>query len=141
MASAFGPRNERAISANLVMLDRLTTRNDRGIEHSLILYLTRDLIRLLDDPVDCRAGRSLGLLAEFCEHFVEALDLFVGFFQMSLEAGYQIAIGRFFDHLRKCLGDLMLCVIDVLQLMQEQVFHCFDVFAENAHESLLYDGH
>src|SRR3569623_1730649 len=92
-------------------------------------------------PSIAGAGRALELLAELFEHLVQALDLLVSFVQMRLEARYQIAIGRFLDHLRKRLGDLLLRVIDVLQLMQQQVIHCFDVFGENAHVSLLCDGH
>jgi hypothetical protein len=40
----------------------------------------------------------------------------------------KVAVGRLVDHLGQCFGDLLLGVIDVLQPMQQQLVHRFDVF-------------
>ena len=74
-----------------------------------------------------------GLLAELLEDLLKPLDLLVGFFEMALKPGDQVAVGRFFDHLGQRFNDLLLGVVDVLQTMDQQVLHGFDVLGEDSH--------
>jgi hypothetical protein len=76
-------------------------------------------------------------MAEFGENLVEALDLIVGIDHVGLKSGLQIGVGRHVGHFRNRLGELLLGVIDVLQLMEKHVFHGFDVFGEDAHVCLV----
>src|SRR6185436_12998399 len=60
-----------------------------------------------------------------------------GFFEMIAQALAEIAIGCLVDHLGQRFYDLMFCVIDVLQAMNEQVVHCLNVLGEETHGSSL----
>jgi hypothetical protein len=120
------------------MLDRLGVGDDRGIEHGLVLDLAGGLVGFLDQSVDRRAIRSLRLLAELGKYLVEALDLIFGIDDMRLEAGFLIRVGGHVRHFRNGLGELLLGIIDVFQLMEEKVFHRFDVFCENSHLSFSF---
>ena len=77
--------------------------------------------------------RPAGLLAELLEHLLKPLDLLVGLFEMAFQPGDEVAVGRLFDHLGKRFDDLLLSVIDVLQTMDQQVFHRFYVLGEDSH--------
>ena len=57
--------------------------------------------------------------------------------RVRLEAGSQCRRGRLVDHLGQRLGDLVLRVIYVLQLVEEQVVERDDVVAEKTHELCL----
>ena len=141
MAEFFGPGDQRAVSRDLVMFDRLRTRHDGGVEHGLVVDLARDRVGFLDQAVDRRAVRRLGFLAEFLEDLLQAIDLGIGFFEMRFEAGGEITVGGLLDHLRQRPGDLLLGIIDVLQAVHEHVFHGCDVFGEKSHLNLLWvDG-
>ena len=86
MAELLGPGDERAVARDLVMLDRLRIRDDRGIENRLVVDFTGGLVRFLDQAVDRRAVRAVRLLAELREDLLQPLDLLVRLFQMLLEA-------------------------------------------------------
>ncbi|MDB5610349.1 MAG: hypothetical protein JWP25_7249 [Bradyrhizobium sp.] len=62
------------------MLDDVRVRNDRGVQHGLVLDLGGRLVGLLDDAVDRRTLRPAGLLAEFLEDLLKPLDPLVGLF-------------------------------------------------------------
>jgi hypothetical protein len=46
MAKLLCPRDQRAVARHLVVLDCLSGRDQRGIEHWFLLDLTRDFRRL-----------------------------------------------------------------------------------------------
>jgi len=97
--------------------------------------LARDFVGLLDDTVDRRAIRALRSLAQFGEHLVQPLNLLVGLLEMVLETCREVTVSCQVDHFRQNLCDLLLRIINVLQAVQEQVIHGFDVFRENAHST------
>jgi hypothetical protein len=53
--------------------------------------------------------------------------------KMVAQARSKLAVRRLVDQLRQGLNNLILGVINVLQGVQEQVVHRFDVFAEQPH--------
>src|SRR5215208_6958017 len=60
VAEFFGPGDQRAVSRDLVMFDRLRTRYDGGVEHGLVVDLARDRVGFLDQAVDRRTVGRLG---------------------------------------------------------------------------------
>jgi len=54
------PGDQRAIPGDLVMFDRLRVRDNRGIEHALVLHFARGFVGFLDQAVDRRAIRTRG---------------------------------------------------------------------------------
>ena len=50
------PCDQCAVAGNLVVLDRLRTADDRGIEDLLVFDFAGDFIRFTDQAVDGRAG-------------------------------------------------------------------------------------
>jgi hypothetical protein len=48
----------------------------------------------------------------------------------------EIAVGRLLDQLRERLHDLVFCVIDVLQTVEQQVIHGLDVLRKQSHDAL-----
>ena len=77
--------------------------------------------------------RPAGFLAELFERLLKPLDPLVGLFEMDFKAGDEITVGRLVDHL---LG-----VVDVLQTMDQQIFHRFYVLGEDFPFDLsFYDG-
>jgi hypothetical protein len=53
---------------------------------------------------------------------------------MSFQPGDEVFVRRLVDHLRQRLEDLLFRVIDILQAVQQQVFHRFDVLGEESHK-------
>src|SRR3979490_1279383 len=65
--------------------------------------------------------------------FLKPLDLLVGFFEMGFQAGDEVTVGRLVDHLGQRFDDLLFGIVDVLQTMDQQVFHRFNVLCEDSH--------
>src|SRR5262245_36702827 len=133
MPDFLGPGDERAVTRDLVMLDGLSTADNRGIEHLAVVHLAGNLVGLLDKTVDCGTVDAPGCLTEFREDLLEPGNLAFGFAQMTAKPGREFAIGSLLDHLGECLYDLVLGVKDIPQRVQEKVVHGFDVFAKEAH--------
>jgi hypothetical protein len=76
-------------------------------------------------------------VAVHLENLLEAFDLLLGLGQMRLEALLQFRIRRVRNHLRQSLGDLVLGVINVLDLMHEEIVERFDVAGEETHVMFL----
>src|SRR5271166_2012516 len=55
------PRDQGPVAADLIVLDRLPRRDERGVENRFVGDLADDVVRLLYDPVDRRAVDGLGL--------------------------------------------------------------------------------
>ncbi len=85
------------------------------------------------------AGQSTAFTCDavHLEHLLETLDVLPGFFQVRQKALLQLRIGRLIRHFRQRLGELLLGVIDVLQLMHEQVVHGLDVFVNSPIDPIL----
>jgi len=115
------------------MLDGLCRRDQRRIEHHLVVDLARDLVRLVDNAVDRRAFGPLRLDLQFLERLVEPFDLPLRLPEMGLEPLFEFGIGRFRDHIRKGFFDLMFGVIDVLHGVQEEIPHCLHVCGKPTH--------
>ena len=71
-------------------------------------------------------------LAEKLEHLREPFDLSLGFLQVLVEGGLKVLGLGAADHLLEAGDDLALGVIDVLDTVEEKVFHCL-----GGHRSLL----
>jgi hypothetical protein len=52
---------------------------------------------------------------------------------MTFQPGGEIAVSRLSDHLGKRFDDLLFGVVDVLQTMDQQVFHRFYVLGEDSY--------
>ena len=90
-------------------------------------------VGFLDQAVDGWAVSAFRLLTELGEDLVETLDLVLRIDHVRLKSGLQVGIRRHLRHFRNGFRKLLLGVVDVLQLMQEQAFHRFDVFGEDTH--------
>ena len=75
VAAFFGPRAQRSVAANLVVLDSLRARDDRSIDHRLVSDLTGNFVGLLEDAIDRGARRTARLVAELRENLIETFDL------------------------------------------------------------------
>ena len=81
---------------------------------------------------------SFRLLAKLGEHLVETFDLDLRIYYVRLEASLQALAPA--PPLRNGFSELLFRIVDVLQLMQEQIEHCFDVFGENSNRPCLHAG-
>src|SRR3954466_11237848 len=93
VAELLGPGDQRAVAGHLVVLDRLSSADDRGIQNILVGNLASNVVGFRDQSVDRRAPHTFRLVAEFLEYLSKALDLLFGFRQMLLQALAQIAVG------------------------------------------------
>src|SRR5207247_9849901 len=99
-----------------------------------------------NEPVDGGTLDSLGFLTKLFENLVEACDLIFGLFEMVAQAFRELAIGRLIDQRGQRLHDLALGVVHVLETMQKQVIHRFNVLRKQAHEAapllseVMHDG-
>jgi hypothetical protein len=57
-AELLRPADQRSVSCDLAVFDRLTGRGERRIQHLLVRDLPGDLLRFLDDAVDVRVERK-----------------------------------------------------------------------------------
>jgi len=58
--SSSGPGDQRAVSRDLIVFDRLRIRHDGGVEYGLVVDLARDRVGFLDQAVDRRTVGRLG---------------------------------------------------------------------------------
>ena len=93
----------------------------------------------LMSAVDRRASHAFRLSAELLKNLIEARNLIFGLLEMVAQALGQIAVCRLVDQLGERFNDLVLGVVDVLQAVQKQVVHRFDVFAEEAHNCIPWE--
>src|SRR5262245_27197751 len=70
-----GPRDQAAVTGNLVVFDRLGSRNQRSIEHRTVINLPCDLVGLLNDAVDGRTVDTGWLVPMLAEDFLKTPDL------------------------------------------------------------------
>jgi hypothetical protein len=69
------------------------------------------------------------------EDLFEALHMPLRLVKVRQKALLQLRIGRLICHFGQRLGELLLGIVDVLQLMHEQVVDGFDVLGEQSHRS------
>src|SRR5256885_529847 len=73
LAEFFGPRDKGAVSSDLIVLHRLRGRDQRRVQHVLVVDLARHLVGLIDDAVDSRTLGALRFFTEKLERLVETL--------------------------------------------------------------------
>ncbi|GGE43303.1 hypothetical protein GCM10007276_20720 [Agaricicola taiwanensis] len=110
------------------MFDGLRRREQRGIQHFLVVYILGDMFGFLDDAVDGFAIHAFGLFANHGEYLLKALNVGTCLPQMFLKSSLEFRAGGFFSHGGQVLLDLLLGVIDIFELVLEEVFHAFYVF-------------
>src|SRR5262245_26355389 len=132
-AELLRPGDQGAIAADLVVLDRLRSRDDRRIEHRLVVDLAGDVFGFLDDAVDGRTIDTLDVLAEDPEHLLEPFHVVLGLAQMALQSLLELRIARLLDHVGQRFHDLVFGVVDVAERVHEQVARRFGVVREQAH--------
>ncbi len=103
MPEFFGPGDQRAVAAHLVVLDGLRVATMAASSTALSSISPAVSSASLIKPSIAGQCGSAGLLAELLEHLLEPLDLLVGLFRCDFEARDQIAVGRLLDHLRQPL--------------------------------------
>jgi hypothetical protein len=70
-----GQRPNRAVAGDLVVLDPLGVRNERGVDDIGIALAVEDFFAFLDEADGRLAGFPLGRLADGVERLLEAADL------------------------------------------------------------------
>jgi hypothetical protein len=78
VAEFMSPCDERPVTRNFVMLDRLRGTDHGGIEHFLVVDLASNLVGFLDEAVDGGTIRTPRLLAQLLEDRVEPCHLSFG---------------------------------------------------------------
>ena len=118
------PGLQGSLTRNLVVFDGLGCGEEASVDRRRALELLEDLLPLLDNTVDRRAGLATCRLAKEFEHLDQSLHLTFGFLQMFVECGLQgLGLGAV-DHLLQGRSDFAFGVVDVLNAIGEQVFQC-----------------
>src|SRR5205823_10416039 len=71
LAELVGPGHQGAVARDLVVLDRLSKRDNGSVQDVLVLDLAHDVFGLADDSIDGRTFVALGLLALHFEYALE----------------------------------------------------------------------
>src|SRR5215207_10004663 len=120
-----GPGEQGAVAGDLVMLHRLSRRNQTRIRSLAALERLQDLLALLDDALNGLAFDTLGLLAHDLKHPLQALHLSLGFSQVNGECAPKlIRLGRF-CHLWQGFEDGILGEVGVFELVDEEGLEVF----------------
>ena len=115
------------------MLDCLGGSDQGRVQHALIVDVAGDFAGFVQDTVNGRAIDARGFDAVHLEHFFEAHDLAFGLGKVRFKAVPERLISRFLDHVGKAFRDLLFCIVDVTQRMNEEIVECFDIFGEKSH--------
>ena len=130
VAEVPGPFDQRAVAADLVVLDSLSGADHAGIQHLLVLDLLHMLLGFIDDAFDRLALLAARRHVQHLEHLIEPLDLAFGFLAVGLQRLLQLLAVGFLDHARQGFEDLLLGVVDVLEGSDEQIVHRLDRHGE-----------
>jgi hypothetical protein len=71
------------------------------------------------------------------KYLLDPLNLNLGLGQVRQERRLELMVGDLFDHLGKCLGDLLFRVVDVLEGVNEEIVQVLDRLREQTHVCLL----
>ena len=85
MPSLLGPRDQRPVARDLVVLGGLGGGDQAGVQRLRIVRLADDFLAFLDDALDRRAGLGLRRFADDLEHLLEPGDVLLGLFEMAFE--------------------------------------------------------
>ena len=108
------------------MLDLLRRRDHQRIARRLVVGVAHHLLRFFDQAFHPFAFLAARRDPELIEHLLETFDVLLGLLQVLLERLPQILARRFLRHLRKRLGELLLGVVHVLQLVLQQFVERFE---------------
>src|SRR3954470_16166604 len=81
-AQLLGPREQGAVAGDLVMLHRLSRRDQTGIRSLAVPELLEDLLAFLNDALNGLARDTLGPLTHDLEHLLKTLYLLLSFLQV-----------------------------------------------------------
>ncbi len=116
-----GKGAHRAVTCDLVMLDRLTAEDDRGVGGNAVTEILQQAFALFQDAVDGVAFHGLGTLAQQLENRLQGFDLACGLLAMRGQGGDKVGMVCRLDHLGQRLVDFLLGVIHVRQGVLEQI--------------------
>ncbi|MGX1213608.1 hypothetical protein AB7M42_003873 [Bradyrhizobium diazoefficiens] len=116
------------VAGNFVMLDTLCGADQGEIRGGIVLpgALLDHFVAFLDKSLHTLAGLGARLLAEQLEALVETFDLRFGFGQMNGEQLAELIVACSLDHLGQRLGQLLLSMEKVPQLVDQQVVKADD---------------
>src|SRR3954467_12266133 len=101
------------------MLDRLSRRQQAGVERGRVGILFHDLLAFVEDALDGVALLAARGLAEQLEYLFEALDLPFRLVVMLFESGPQLVRIGSLRHFRKRLQYLLFGIVDVLERIEK----------------------
>src|SRR4051794_16594553 len=110
------------------MLDRLRGSQETGVEGGRTLVLGHDLRAFLGNAHDRCTGLALGLLLDQRENLFEALNLTFGLAVVLLKGSLELLALSGLRHLWQGSQDLLLCEVDVLERVVEEVVEFFRFF-------------
>src|SRR3954468_1236364 len=110
------------------MLDRLRGSQETGVEGGRTLVLGHDLRAFLGNAHDRCTGLALGLLLDQRENLFEALNLTFGLAVVLLKGSLELLALSGLRHLWQGAQDLLLCEVDVLERVVEEVVEFFRFF-------------
>ncbi len=108
------------------MLNRLGAREHAGVTHVRILCVAHNFLGFLQNSLDAWTPFALRLQIAQLEHLFQPGDLLLGLREMLLDCLRQFHGLGLLGHFRKVLDELLLCVINVLQLMYKQILHSLE---------------
>ena len=114
-AEFLGPRNQRPVPGNLIMLDGLRGRDQARVHDFPGRSLTHHFLAFLDKAFNSFAGPAAGALVHQFEDALKALNLTFRLLEVMLECLLKLRSGGVFSHFRERFQDLLLAVIDVLK--------------------------
>ncbi|MNN39661.1 hypothetical protein D3C81_1537090 [compost metagenome] len=104
------------------MLDLLRATNQCSIADRALLDTVDRLFAFLDQAFHRGAFDALEPDPQQFHDLVDALDLALGLFQVRRERGGQVRTGGGARQSGQRLGQLLLCTVDIRELVDEQVF-------------------
>ena len=110
-----------AICRNFVVFDALRGGNERRIFHATFEIIIHEILAFLDESDHRGALRAAGLFAESLENLIETVDVPLGLFEVFFESGAKLLRVCSLGHFGKRLGEAILRVVKIFQLIDEQL--------------------
>ena len=103
------------------MFDFLSAGDQGCVQDGGIFDFIHGFLGLFDDTLQALALLSLGVLVEFFEDLLQALDVAPGLFQMLLKPLLQFGGRGGLDHLGQGLEDLIFRAVQILEFRNVEV--------------------
>jgi hypothetical protein len=126
VSQAIGEGACSAISRDLVMFDALRSADEAGVAYHVLGVFANELAAFPDEAFHRLAPVVDEVAIAAFGDLLEALDMFLGLFEVLFEAASQVFVGGGLRHLWQRLHELGLGTIEVLELVDEKILECIE---------------